>query len=140
MKKENLFLQSFINQDKAIFFLRIIIGLLIFINHGFEKLFHFDHILEIFPDPIGIGKLPSLLFALLTDGILSIFLIFGLFTRISTFLIAINLIVAFFAVHNANLTEIRGELALAFLISIITIFLIGPGKKSLDFILFRSQT
>ena len=139
MKKENLFLRSLITYDSALLFLRISLGTLIFINHGYEKLFQFERMYAVFPDPIGIGKLPGLIFALTTDGILSVFLIFGLFTRLSAFLIAANLSVAFFIVHKANVTEIHGELAMVFLATAVLLFLCGPGNKSMDALFLKEK-
>lgn len=95
--------------DLALLILRIFIGFALFAQHGFEKLFHFGDMLEIFPDPLYIGKLPSLIFALFTDGILSLFVIVGFCTRWSTLLILVNLIIAFFVFHKASLE--KGELA-----------------------------
>lgn len=140
MKKENLLLRSFITYDSALLFLRVSLGALIFTNHGYEKLFHFEKMYAIFPDPIGIGKLPGLIFALITDGILPVFLIFGLFTRLSAFLIAANLSVAFFIVHKANVTEIHGELAMIFLATAVLLFLCGAGNKSIDAMLVKGKS
>jgi putative oxidoreductase len=80
-------------------------GTLIFINHGIEKLFNFNDMLEIFPDPLSIGKFPSLIFALIANGICSILIILGLFTRITALFVTINLIVAVFIVHKEILQK-----------------------------------
>tara|TARA_R110002020_G_scaffold97708_1_gene233112 strand:- start:27818 stop:28129 length:312 start_codon:yes stop_codon:yes gene_type:complete len=95
-----------------------------------EKLFRFNEMLEIFPDPLHVGKLPSLIFALLTDGVLSVFVLVGLFTRWSTLIISVNLTIAFFVFHRANLDG--GEIAFVYLGIMILIYLCGPGKYSVD--------
>ena len=88
--------------------------------------------LEVFPNPLSIGKFPSLIFALIADGICSILIILGLFTRISTMLIFINLLVALIIIHQANFTEIHGELAAIYLMITLILFCYGPGNMSLD--------
>ncbi|WP_130734054.1 DoxX family protein [Flavobacterium sp. J27] len=121
--------------DGLIFSLRTGIALLIFLNHGVEKIVDFNAMLITFPDPLGIGKLPSLLFAFMADVVGSVFLFLGLLFRWSALLIASNLLVAFFIVHKANLMEIHGELALVYLIIILFLFFFGPGNRSLDSVL-----
>lgn len=117
-----------ISIDVAMLILRVGVGMLILSKHGIEKLFSFNYMLEIFPDPIGIGKLPSLIFSLITDGICTIMIAIGLFTRISSFLICINLLVAFILVHNGNIIDPHGELVVVYFVATLIIFLYGPGK------------
>ncbi|MBW8244891.1 DoxX family protein [Muricauda oceani] len=126
-----------VNTDLGLLIIRLTACSSLFVRHGIEKLFHFDDMLEIFPDPLFIGKLPSLIFALFTDGILSLFVLLGLFTRKSVVLIALNLTIAFFVFHNANLDG--GEIAFVYLGVMILLFLCGPGKYSLDYMLYRKQ-
>jgi putative oxidoreductase len=139
MFKTKLFYQSYISTDVALLFLRIGAGTLIFINHGIEKIFNFNDMLEIFPDPLNIGKFPSLIFALITDGICSVLIIFGLFTRISALFTAINLFVALVIVNKVNITEIHGELAALYLIITLILFFYGSGTISIDIALRSSK-
>ncbi|RUT72444.1 DoxX family protein [Flavobacterium cupreum] len=132
MFKIKQFNQPLISVDLAFFFLRIALGALIFINHGIEKIFTFNAMLAIFPDPIGIGKFPGLIFALATDGICSILIIFGLFTRISTLLLSINLLVAFVFFHKLQITDVHGELVAIYLAVTLLLFIFGPGNISID--------
>lgn len=132
MYKTKIFDQPLMSANWALFILRVALGALVFINHGIEKLFTFNSMLEIFPDPIGIGKFPSLIFALISDGICSVLMVLGLFTRISAFLLCINLLAAFVLFHNFQITDVHGELvAIYFVITIIVLFY-GPGKISVD--------
>ncbi|MFH7018839.1 DoxX family protein [Flavobacterium sp. FlaQc-47] len=132
--------QPFISVDLVLFFLRITVGSLIFINHGIEKILTFNHMLSIFPDPVGIGQFPSLIFALLADGICSILLIFGLFTRISAFVLSINLLIALVLFHKLQITEVHGELVAVYLAITLMIFLYGPGTISIDKLLNNKFT
>jgi len=132
MNKTKLFDQPFISADWALFILRVALGILIFMNHGIEKLFTFNKMLEIFPDPMGIGKFPSLIFALISDGICSVLILLGLFTRISALLLCINLLTALVLFHNFQITDVHGELVAIYLVITIIVLFYGPGKVSID--------
>lgn len=132
MFKTKQFNKPFISADLTLLILRIALGILIFVNHGIEKLFTFNSMLDIFPDPIGIGKFPSLIFALITDGICSILIVFGLFTRISALLLSINLLVAFVLFHKLEITDVHGELAAIYLVITLVILFYGSGNLSID--------
>lgn len=119
---------SFISIDAIILFLRINVGLLIFINHGLEKIFRFHHMLESFPDPLGIGKLTGLIFSLITDNVCAIMIIVGLFTRINAFLLCINLLTAFLLVHKGSILNTHGELVVIYFVVTLIILLYGPGN------------
>jgi DoxX len=57
--------------------LRLFTALPLFLKHGTEKLFRFQHMAQHFPNPLHIGVVPSLLFATLSDGICTLLLILG---------------------------------------------------------------
>ena len=65
----------------------------------------------------------------------SIFLIAGLLERIILIPMIISMGVAFFDVHDAILPE--GELALIYMITFFILFLVGPGRFSLDYMIDR---
>lgn len=59
IKLKNLPLQV----DLRLLAFRIGIGGMLFINHGMEKIFHYDEMLKWFPDPFDIGRLPGFIVA-----------------------------------------------------------------------------
>jgi putative oxidoreductase len=88
-----------------------------------------------------LGFPAPLLFAYLAKGsefFGGIFLILGLFNRISCVFIAITMAVASFMAHKGDLFN---EAQSSFLYLLIVIYLIftGPGKWSLDYIVFKSK-
>lgn len=131
MLKNNFFANRILSVDSCILLLRIFTVCLLFYKHGYEKIFGFREMLGNFPDPIGIGKLPGLTFALITDSICTVLIAIGLFTRISALLILINLSVAFIGVHNGTIND-HGEAMILYIINMLFLFLAGPGKYSLD--------
>jgi len=69
----------------------------------------------------------------------AIFLLLGLFTRISAFALGVTMLVAILTVHpDAFLLSEGGmEYTLTLLFMSVLAFILGPGKISLDAILFK---
>ena len=112
--------------------LRIFFGVLFFV-HGMDKMMNFDHLSRTFPSVLGFGSYMSLMFAIFCEFCCSIFLIAGLLYRLILIPMIISMGVAFFDVHDAILPE--GELALIYFVVFIILFLIGPGRFSLDYLI-----
>jgi putative oxidoreductase len=82
------------------------------VNHGVEKLEHFSDTAPNFPDPLGIGHTASLALAVFAEFFVSLFVIFGLVTRWSALVLAIDMGVAFISIHKGALSgQGSGELA-----------------------------
>ena len=109
--------------------LRLLFGILLII-HGFDKVYNYTALCFTFPDPIGIGREISLLFAIFAEILCSLALIFGALFRLSMLPILAVLIVAFFHIHQASI--IQGELAFLYLIVLILMYIAGPGQYSID--------
>jgi putative oxidoreductase len=126
--------------DVGLLVLRVAFGLSIFAKHGFEKVAHISHGLQTFGDPIGVGHVPSFLVAMIGDGICSLLVVFGLFARWSAIFAAFNVFVAWAAVqHFTFFTGARadhGELMVLYIAAFLCIFFAGPGRYSLDEVLF----
>jgi len=120
--------------DIALLVLRLWAGLLLFFQHGLGKVIHFSQMSSHFPNPIHIGVLPSLLFALLSDAICSLLVVVGLGTRYAALIIVINLSVAFTLVHHMKLSPGpgNGELPLLFTGIFVALVFAGAGRYSLD--------
>lgn len=114
----------------AVLILRVTVGVLM-LNHGYNKLVHFDSMQDNFMNFLGMGKTPSLLLAIFAEFFCSVFLILGLFTRLAAIPLVITMAVALFKVHHLEIFK-DGETPALFLAAYITLLLIGPGKISLD--------
>ena len=121
-----------VNTDVALLVLRVWLGIGLFVKHGIEKFANFDQMQQHFPDPVGIGPTAGLVFALIADGICSILIIFGLFTRLAALFAAINVFVAFTFLFKFSLSKPPGEMAYVYLGGLIVILRAGPGKYSID--------
>lgn len=123
------------NTDLALLVLRITVMLSLFIKHGIEKAFTFSAMVSTFPDPIGIGRGPSLFIAMIADSICSVLMVIGLGTRWAALISFINLMVAWIFVHHfkyfgKNTDHV--ELVFVYLAVLLTLFLSGAGKYSVD--------
>ena len=114
--------------------LRIVFGLLL-IRHGIEKFANYTDLCFTFPDPIGYGKdlaLISVIFAELCCGLA---FILGILYRLCMIPIIIVMGTAFFYIHNGSIPN--GELAFVYLIILIVMYITGPGKYSVDTIIYN---
>ena len=129
-----LFPQTF--RGKGVSFLilciRLFFGVLFFM-HGLDKMTNFDQLSLTFPDIMGFGSYMSLMLSIFAEFCCSLFLIFGLLVRVMLIPMIIAMAVAFFDVHDAMIPE--GELSLIYLIVFIIVYLTGPGRFSLDYLI-----
>lgn len=119
------------NISVVLFLLRGTIGAFM-LTHGigkFSKLFGAEP-LE-FADPIGVGVAASLALTVFAEVFCSMFLIFGIATRLSAIPLLITMLVAVFIVHGADGFG-KKELPLIYSLVYFTIFIAGAGKYSLD--------
>jgi putative oxidoreductase len=94
---------------------------------------NFNELSTTFPSVFGFGSYMTLMVAIFTEFCCSLFLMTGLLLRIMVIPMIISMGVAFFDVHDAILPE--GELALIYMITFFILFLIGPGRFSLDYLI-----
>lgn len=119
----------------ALLFLRVFIGVLM-LSHGVPKLINFEAYSQGFMDPIGLGPKFSLMLAIGAEVFASIFVVLGLLTRASLIPLAFSMGVAFFIVHANDPMQVK-ELALIYLGIYTTLLIAGPGRYSLDRVIFK---
>lgn len=111
---------------------RVFFGVLFFM-HGLDKMMNFSALSETFPDVLGFGSYMSLMVAIFCEFCCSLLLIAGLLQRLTLIPMIVSMGVAFFDIHDAMMPE--GELALIYFIVFIILFVTGPGRYSLDYII-----
>ncbi|MHB1177880.1 MAG: DoxX family protein [Daejeonella sp.] len=119
-----------IASDLGLLLLRIVSGGGL-LTHGYPK---FQKILSgnmQFGDPIGLGQATSLYFSTFAEFVCSILIVLGLFTRLASIPVIINMAVVFFIVHAADDFG-KKEMALLYLGMFLVLFFTGPGRFSLD--------
>jgi putative oxidoreductase len=101
------------------------------LQHGYDKLVKFGAIKKDFMSFLGMGSTASLALLIFAEFFCSMFLIMGLFTRLSAIPLIIGMCVALFKAHNGDFWG-DGEQAAIYLVSFVVIFICGPGKVSVD--------
>ncbi len=115
----------------AALLLRLTFGLLLCINHGFDKLIHFSKLEYTFADPFHIGHRWTLVCTIFSEVFCSLLLTLGLFTRIAALVLVIEFSVAAFLIHKGAPLATR-ELALLYLTASFAVLMVGPGRVSVD--------
>jgi putative oxidoreductase len=110
-------------------------GVSLLLKHGLMKVLHFSSMASHSLDPIHLGVVPSLIFALISDFVCSLLIIVGLVTRLAAIIMFVNISVArafveHFAFFGRN--GDRGELIALYLGAMVAIFQAGPGRYSID--------
>lgn len=138
----NFFIKDWkMGHDTGLLIFRLVFGLALFYGHGFEKMSVILSGQEIqFMDPIGIGASTSYYIAAFAEGICALLVIFGLFTRVATLILSVNFLVIFiFHAFIAGDGFAVLELRFFYLFTFIGLTLTGPGKFSLDYLLFHRK-
>jgi putative oxidoreductase len=114
----------------ALFILRVGAGILM-IHHGYDKLVHFETYVPKFINFMGLGANVSLSLVIFAEFFCSIFLMLGLFSRLATIPLMIDMFVAVTKAHHSDILG-DGEHASLFFLIFLTILIIGPGRISVD--------
>lgn len=134
----NLLYPASLSVDWAALLLRIVFCTLMVYNHGTMKLTLFSEDPDSFPDAVGLGSTASYYFVVFAEAICSVLVLLGLFTRLALIPLLVTMAVAAFSVNWHNpLTD--KELPLLYFGVYVAIFLLGPGRFSLDNLLFKNR-
>ena len=105
-------------------------GMLVF-GHGWGKLLAFADKSQGFPDPLGIGHLPSMAGTVGAEVVCAALVAVGLATRLAALPVVFTMVVAGFVV-NAGAPWGEKELAAIYLVPFLALVFTGPGAYSLD--------
>ncbi|MCE2935445.1 MAG: DoxX family protein [Cyclobacteriaceae bacterium] len=115
--------------DAGVLLVRICCALMLL--HGWSKFVHFAEDSKEWPDPFHVGSTFSYSLTVFAELFCTIFLVFGLFTRMALVPLIILMLVIVFIIHGEDPFADR-EHALMYLLSYFALLITGPGKYSLD--------
>jgi putative oxidoreductase len=118
--------------DLALLLLRLTFGGMMIYGHGWRKLLRLfgDEPIK-FRDVFGMGPEVSLALAVFAEVLCALLLMAGLLSRWVAIPLAFTMFVAAFVAHGADPFSEK-ELALAYMMVYVALFLTGPGKYSVD--------
>ena len=119
----------------ALLILRVGVGVLM-IHHGYNKLTHFNEYKTDFMNFLGLGNTISLGLVVFAEFFCSAMILIGLLTSVSTIPLIITMGVAVFMAHDGAVFD-KGELATLYLFIYVALMVVGPGKYSLDALIFK---
>lgn len=122
----------------ATFILRLGLGAIMVFSHGWEKISKFSDMQDSFVKFMGLGSSVSLTLSLIAEFFCGLLIVLGLFTRGAALLLIINMLVAITMVHNWRIFQ-DAQLPFVLLAGWVVILLLGPGRISLDALVFKKK-
>ena len=124
-------------QDLILMLFRVFAGLMM-LPYGIAKIEDYERLSQNFyGDPLGIGHVPSLVLNIFAQVVCASTLTLGLFTRVSAFILAFNMMVATYYHWYDGLDKVT--LPTLFMGMYLLLLLIGGGRYSIDSLLFKPK-
>ncbi len=111
--------------------LRLSLGGMMIVGHGWKKVENFSQLSTKFPDLIGIGSTGNLVLAIGAEVVCAGLLAVGLLTRAVAVPLAFTMIMAAFVVHGDD-PFAKKEMALLYLSGFLALAMTGAGRFSVD--------
>ena len=122
-----------LNKDLGLLLLRISFGILMIVQHGWNKLINFNEQFHSFSDPLGISSEASYILVTFFETFGALGIIIGFYTRLNALGLTIVMAVAFFFAQNSKVIgNTSGELTLIYGFGFLLLLLNGAGKYALD--------
>lgn len=118
--------------DLGMLLLRLNCGLMLL--HGWQKWKDFAKDSKDWPDPFHVGSTLSYSLTVFAELFCTIFILFGLFTRLALVPLIICMAVIVWSIHSGEALEDR-EHGILYLMCYVTLWFTGPGKFSIDYLM-----
>ncbi|MCK9628340.1 MAG: DoxX family protein [Bacteroidales bacterium] len=125
-------------QSATLLLFRVAFAILL-ILHGWQKIQSYSVLSSVFPDPVGLGPQLSLTLAIGAEFFAGLFVIAGFLTRLALIPMIFTMGVAFFVTHAADAFQVK-ELAFVYMVAFVILFITGPGKFSVDNVIFKPSS
>lgn len=118
--------------------IRLFVGISM-LTHGLPKL---DKLIANdkieFMNFLGLGSAISLVLVVFAEFLCSVFIMLGFLTRFATIPLMVTMLIAFFVVHGSDPYATK-ELSMVYFFFYLTIFVLGSGKFSLDWLFSKKE-
>lgn len=121
----------------AMLIFRVLLSVELFRVHGLKKFIGINGVPEIVPNPLHLPQRLNNAFATLSDTVVPVFLILGLFTRIAILPTVSVTAIGYFIVHRNDPIAIR-DVPYIYTICLLLMLVTGPGTLSLDHLIFNN--
>lgn len=122
----------------ALLLFRIGISGELFLVHGLKKLGVGTGIAEAVPNPFHLPELMNYWTAVAANLFFPVLIILGFFTRLSAIPILLVTLTGYFVVHAQD-SLLEKDIPYVYSLAFLFILISGPGKFSLDYLLFRKK-
>jgi putative oxidoreductase len=120
-----------IGYSLGLLLLRVSVGGMMLLGHGWGKLTSFAERSSSFPDPLGIGSSLSMALATGAEAFCALAVILGFATRWAVVPLMVTMLVAVLIIHGDD-PWAKKEFALLYFFPFATLLLTGAGRYSLD--------
>ncbi len=124
--------------DIGILVLRLGVGLIMALSHGWMKITDFSEISGKFLSFLGLNPTISLGLSVFAEFFCSLGIAVGFLTRLAAFALIINMYVAAFVALAGKGFQMQ-EIAVIYLVVYVAILLVGGGRYSLDHLVWRRR-
>lgn len=124
--------------DMGLLLLRLLFGLTLSFRHGWPTMKDWWAGNINYPDPLGLGENLTMLLMGTAEAVFTVFIAIGLFTRLSACSLTLGFATAFFVVHAVDPFHVK-ELPFLYLCGMLAIFILGPGKYSIDWLVWSRK-
>jgi putative oxidoreductase len=125
--------------DVGLLLLRVGAGAMLFLGHGWSKITHFAERAGHFPDPIHVGSAPGFTLVVFAEIFCSALVAMGLLTRLAVVPIVIFMLVAGF-IQLAHEPWKAKELPFLYLAAFLPLLFTGPGRFSIDALIWKNRS
>ena len=122
---------QFVDLDIALLVIRVLTGIMLCFGHGIQKYSLLITNPEKFPDPLGIGHVPSILSSMGAECIASMMVAVGLLTRLACLPIICTMTIVALVVHHGDTWQ-NTEPSVLYGLLFVFIAILGPGRYALD--------
>jgi putative oxidoreductase len=117
---------------------RFLVSVEMIVAHGLKKIGIGVRTAEIVPNPFNLPEVLNQSFAVASNILFPVFIILGLFTRLSAIPVLAVTLTGYFVQHWHD-SVLDKDMPYMYSVAFLLILSLGPGKYSIDYLFYRSK-